>query len=84
MTRPIPAEPALEPADEPTGAPNSDRFAAETAHHHPTRQHTTDEEDIRAQAYELWLSAGRPEGRDVELWHAAERQVHSRRMRGGR
>ncbi|HEY2131477.1 MAG TPA: DUF2934 domain-containing protein [Acetobacteraceae bacterium] len=80
----IQAEPTLEPADEPKGAPTSDRFAAETAHHHPTRQHTTDEEEIRVQAYELWLFSGRPEGKDAELWRAAERQVHSRKMRTGR
>jgi hypothetical protein len=84
MANPMQAEPTLEPADEPRGAPNSDRFAAETAHHHPTRQHTTDEEEIRVQAYELWLYAGRPEGKDEELWRNAERQVHARKMRTGR
>jgi hypothetical protein len=89
MTKPTHAEPTLEPAHEPTGSPNSDRFAAETAHHHPTSQHTTDEhttdeEEIRVQAYQLWLYAGQPEGKDEELWRAAERQVHARRMRAGR
>ena len=29
------------------------------------------EEQVRQRAYELWEGAGRPEGRDDELWHEA-------------
>lgn len=33
------------------------------------------EEDIRKRARELWEAAGRPEGRDEEFWHEAERRL---------
>jgi|HubBroStandDraft_2_1064218.scaffolds.fasta_scaffold305978_2 Protein of unknown function (DUF2934) len=35
----------------------------------------TDLEDIRARAYRLWEKAGKPEGRDEEFWHRAEREL---------
>jgi Protein of unknown function (DUF2934) len=84
MTKPIRPQPTLEPAHEPTGSPTSERFAAETAHHHPSTPHTTDEEEVRAQAYELWLHAGQPTGKDEEFWRTAERHVQARKMRSGR
>jgi hypothetical protein len=31
-------------------------------------------EDVARRAYEIWESEGRPEGRDVEHWLAAEQQ----------
>jgi hypothetical protein len=37
----------------------------------------TDRADrIREHAYQIWEEQGRPEGRDREHWHAAERQCH--------
>lgn len=33
------------------------------------------EKEIRKTAYELWQKANRPEGRDLEFWLIAERQV---------
>lgn len=34
------------------------------------------EEAIRRRAYDLWQSAGRPEGRDLEFWLSAERSFY--------
>jgi hypothetical protein len=34
------------------------------------RQH-----DIQERAHEIWIENGRPEGRDIEFWLAAEREV---------
>jgi hypothetical protein len=33
------------------------------------------DEQIRALAHRLWLKAGKPEGREQEFWHQAERQL---------
>ena len=33
------------------------------------------EEQIRKRAQELWEQAGKPEGRDEEIWHKAEREL---------
>lgn len=33
------------------------------------------EEQIRKRAQELWEQAGKPEGRDEEIWHQAEREL---------
>ena len=30
---------------------------------------------IRERAHEIWIERGRPEGRDVEFWLAAEREL---------
>lgn len=35
--------------------------------------HTDD--DIRDRAYTLWIEAGSPDGRDLEFWHNAEREL---------
>ncbi|WP_407123062.1 DUF2934 domain-containing protein [Bradyrhizobium sp. STM 3561] len=32
------------------------------------------EEVIRRRAYDLWQTAGRPEGRDLDFWLSAERE----------
>jgi Protein of unknown function (DUF2934) len=32
-------------------------------------------EAVAVRAYELWEEAGKPEGRDEEFWHLAERQL---------
>jgi Protein of unknown function (DUF2934) len=34
-------------------------------------------EQIRQRAYELWQAAGRPEGREQEFWHEAERELQN-------
>jgi hypothetical protein len=36
------------------------------------------EDDIRARARELWEQAGKPEGRDEEFWHRAEKELKER------
>jgi hypothetical protein len=37
----------------------------------------TDREDrMRERAYQIWEEQGRPEGRDLEHWHEAARQLH--------
>lgn len=33
------------------------------------------EEQIRTRAHELWEQAGKPDGREDEFWHAAEKAV---------
>ncbi len=35
------------------------------------------EEQIRNYAHRLWEKAGRPDGRDMEFWHAAEVQLNA-------
>jgi hypothetical protein len=48
--------------------------AAELEKYHLTRE----------RAYEIWIERGRPEGRDVEFWLAAERELErgaTRRIR---
>lgn len=36
------------------------------------------EEQIRIRAHQLWDLAGRPEGREDEFWHEAERELKDR------
>ena len=38
------------------------------------------EHEIRKKAYELWESAGRPEGSDQDFWLEAERQLKDARL----
>jgi hypothetical protein len=64
---------------EPTGTPDSDRFKAETAHHHPTRAGTTDYEEIRVYAYALWVAEGRPDGQHARHWREAEYHLRARK-----
>lgn len=33
------------------------------------------EDKIRDRAYQLWLDAGQPEGREQEFWYDAEREL---------
>jgi Protein of unknown function (DUF2934) len=33
------------------------------------------DEQIKWRAHELWNEAGRPEGRELEFWHRAEREL---------
>jgi hypothetical protein len=39
------------------------------------------EYDIRERAHEIWIEHGRPEGRDIEFWLAAEQEVDINRRR---
>jgi len=36
---------------------------------------TPHEQRVRERAKQIWERAGKPEGRDVEFWHEAERQI---------
>jgi hypothetical protein len=36
---------------------------------------------VRERAHELWILQGRPEGRDVEFWLAAERELEGKQTR---
>jgi CheY-like chemotaxis protein len=38
-------------------------------------QHRRIDEAVAVRAYALWEEAGKPEGRDEEFWHLAERQL---------
>lgn len=50
----------------------------------PKRDDETDHEArIRERAYEIWESAGRPEGREQEHWYAAEIQVSQHGSQSG-
>jgi hypothetical protein len=40
------------------------------------------EDEIRTLAYELWVAAGRPEGRQQEFWIEAERQLRQQPLPG--
>jgi DUF2934 family protein len=40
------------------------------------------EEQIRTRAHELWEQAGKPEGREDEFWHQAERELQGTEERG--
>jgi hypothetical protein len=35
------------------------------------------EEQIRCRAHELWEQAGKPEGREMDFWLQAEREIAS-------
>ncbi len=38
----------------------------------------TTREKIAARAYEIWQESGRPEGKDLENWYRAERELRAR------
>jgi len=40
------------------------------------------DEQIRTRAHELWEQAGKPEGKDDEFWHLAERDLMERKQPG--
>jgi Protein of unknown function (DUF2934) len=33
--------------------------------------------EIEARAYQLWVKAGQPEGRDDEFWHLAQQELRN-------
>jgi len=35
----------------------------------------------RERAHEIWIERGRPDGRDVEFWLAAEQELEGERLR---
>ncbi len=41
------------------------------------------ETEIQKEAYYLWVEAGRPEGRDLEFWHAATELLRHRHGEAG-
>jgi hypothetical protein len=41
------------------------------------------EEETKRRAHELWEEAGRPEGRDLEFWLGAERELSTVKRPGG-
>ena len=49
-------------------------FTAELEQQASTMDKPT-EEQIRRRAQEIWEQAGKPEGRDEEIWHQAEREL---------
>jgi hypothetical protein len=69
LTPPAAAAPVPEPRasrPKPAPAPAPARAAAKAP---PTR------EQVALRARDLWDAAGRPEGRDLEFWYAAERAL---------
>jgi hypothetical protein len=40
------------------------------------------EEEVRKRAHQLWEEHGRPEGRNEEFWHTAERELKGKQDRG--
>jgi hypothetical protein len=40
------------------------------------------EDEIRQRAHEIWERNHRPDGRDGEFWHQAERELEQERNRG--
>ena len=40
------------------------------------------DEQIRIRAYELWEQAGKPEGREEDFWHLAERDLQQHAEQG--
>ena len=44
----------------------------------PTGQPEPTEAEIQKEAYYLWIESGRPDGRDLELWHAATELLRHR------
>lgn len=41
----------------------------------PTSVGTLPTEKVAARAYEIWLASGRPNGKDLEHWYQAEREL---------
>jgi hypothetical protein len=50
-----------------------------TAEFEMTAEELERRQQIRERAHEIWLERGRPEGREVEFWLAAEREVDIQR-----
>ncbi|MGY8684068.1 DUF2934 domain-containing protein [Bradyrhizobium sp. UFLA05-153] len=46
-------------------------------------QAATSREQISRRAHELWQDAGRPQGRDLEFWLRAERELRAKHVRRG-
>lgn len=42
------------------------------------------EEEVRKHAHQLWEEHGKPEGRDEEFWHTADRELKGKQDRGRR
>ena len=50
-------------------------FADQTLPAGPFKSKPCDEQRVRERAYSIWLAEGRPDGRDVEHWLKARREV---------
>ena len=56
-------------------SPNSRRVDASEANVKKVKMQRPAEMDIVRRAYELWEQAGKPDGRDQEFYHHAEREL---------
>jgi hypothetical protein len=39
------------------------------------------DDQIRTRAHQLWEQAGKPEGREDEFWHQAEKELQEEKLR---
>jgi hypothetical protein len=64
---------------------NAQKFPDNAIDHDPNphSQVTDDTRDIANRAYELFLAAGAPHGRDLEHWLQAERELRTRSVSAG-
>jgi len=58
-------------------SPNSRRADASEANAKEVEMQRPAEMDIIRRAYELWEQAGKPDGRDQEFYHQAERELQN-------
>lgn len=82
-SRPSPGSSAQHQVDEASegsmGASDPPAFTGVTAGGPRGTSSDGQEQEIRRRAYERWLEAGRPDGREEEFWLEAERDVTSGR-----
>jgi hypothetical protein len=76
---PVPSLPTRVTAPTPVAAParmnTVPAAAAKTAAPAPASSREITSECIASRAYSLWEQQGRPQGRDLELWLQAEKQL---------
>ena len=48
----------------------------------PSKSSNPSEQEIRQRAKELWETHGKPDNRDDEFWHTAERELSGLQDRG--
>jgi Protein of unknown function (DUF2934) len=51
----------------------------QTSSDHQATRSDHDEQQVSSVAFQLWDTAGRPQGRDQEFWYQAEKQIQKRR-----
>lgn len=64
------------------GSPPFDRRTSACDHLMPLASLTPSVDAIRTRAYHLWLAEGSPEGRAIDLWLHAERELSERALEG--